>query len=62
MNGEARALRKLAEQLEQLVRESEMASLAWPAVSMLCDYLTCRARVMELEGRRAEGDDTDYGD
>jgi hypothetical protein len=48
MNGEAKALRKLAERLEEVVRESEISSMAWPAVSMLCDYLTCRARNIEL--------------
>jgi len=54
MNGEARELRQLAEKIEQVTRESTVASIAWEQMRALCDYLTLRARVMELEGR---GDD-----
>ena len=51
MNGEARELRDLAERIEQVTRESTVAWIAWEQVRALCDYLTLRARVMEIEGR-----------
>lgn len=51
MNGEAQELRKLAQRIEQVTRESMVSSIAWEQVRALCDYLTLRARVMELEGK-----------
>jgi HPt (histidine-containing phosphotransfer) domain-containing protein len=63
MNGEARQLRELASRLEQVCRESDVASMAWDQVRVLCDYLCLRARVMELEGARlSEEPHQDYGD
>ena len=59
MNGEARDLRDLAQKIEQLVREHQAHSMAWEHTRAFCDYLTCRARVMELESQlntsRVEG-------
>jgi len=55
MNGEAKELRDLARKIEQLTRESKVQSIAWEQVRALTDYLTLRARVMELEGKR-DGD------
>ena len=52
MNGEAKELRELVRQIERLVSESRIHSIAAPAVNALCEYLTLRARVMELEGER----------
>lgn len=49
MNGEARELRELARKIEQLVSESRIASIAMPPTQALLDYLTLRARLMELE-------------
>jgi len=54
MNGEAQELRKLAQRIEQVTRESMVSSIAWEQVRALCDYLTLRAKVMELEAARAE--------
>lgn len=54
MSSEARELRELAERIEQVTRESLVASIAWEQVRALCDYITLRARVMDLEGARAE--------
>jgi hypothetical protein len=54
MNGEARDLRQLSMRIEQLVRESRCSSIAWEQTRALCDYLTLRARVMELEYERDE--------
>ncbi len=51
MNGEAKELRELARQIERLTSESQISSVAMPAVQALIEYLTLRARVMELEGR-----------
>ena len=52
MNGEAKELRELVRKIEQLTNDSRIASLAMPAIQALCEYLTLRARVMELEGER----------
>ena len=52
MNGEAKELRELVRKIERLTADSRIASLAMPAVQSLCEYLTLRARVMELEGER----------
>ena len=49
MNGEAKELRELVWKIERLVSDSPISSVAAPAVKALCDYLTLRARVMELE-------------
>lgn len=54
MNGEAKELRALVLEIEALVSASRIASIAGPAVAALCDYLTLRAHVMELEGRLSE--------
>ena len=63
MNGEARQLRELAGRIERVTRESTVASIAWDQVRALCDYLTLRARVMELEGEKlSEEPYQDYGD
>ena len=54
MNGEAKDLRDLAWRIEQVTHDSRCSSIAWEQVRALCDYLTLRARVMELT---AENDD-----
>ena len=51
MNGEAADLRQLAARIEQVTRESMVASIAWEAVRSLVDHLTLLARTMELEAR-----------
>ena len=51
MNGEAKELRELARQIERLTSESRISSVALPAVQALIEYLTLRARVMELESQ-----------
>ena len=55
MNGEAKDLRDLARRIEQVTQEHNASSMAWEQVRALCDYLTLRARVIELEGQR-DGD------
>jgi hypothetical protein len=50
MNGAAQDLRRLAARIEQVTRESPAAAIAGEQVRALADYLTLRARVMELEG------------
>ena len=63
MNGEARQLRELAGRIEQITRESSVSSIAGEQVRALCDYLTLRAKVMELEGDKlSEEPYQDYGD
>jgi hypothetical protein len=52
MSGEAKELRELARKIERLVSESRVSSIAWEQTRALCDYLTLRARVMELEAER----------
>jgi hypothetical protein len=52
VNGEAKDLRELARQIEEVVRQSRAQTIAWEQVRALTDYLTLRARVMELEGER----------
>jgi len=42
-------LRRLAFRIEQVTRESPVAAIAQDQVRALCDYLTLRAKVMELE-------------
>ena len=54
MSSEARELRELAERIEQLTRDSRVCSVAWEQTQALCDYLTLRARVMELEAEKEE--------
>ena len=51
MNGEARDLRNLAMKIEQVCRESKAHSMAWEQVRAMCDWLTLRARVMELDAK-----------
>ena len=63
MNGEARQLRELAGRIEQITRESSVGSMAWEQVRAICDWITLRAKVMELEGAHlAEEPYQDYGD
>jgi len=52
MSTVAKELRILAEQISQLTMMAHVASIAGPAVNALCDYLTLRARVLELEAER----------
>jgi hypothetical protein len=52
MNEVAKELRELARRIEEVVRESSVMSIAMPAAYALTDYLTLRARVMELEDER----------
>lgn len=52
MSGEARELRELARDIYALAGQSRVHSIAAPAVQALCDYLSLRARVMELEAER----------
>lgn len=52
MKSEARDLRDLALEIEDTCRRSRAYSMAWPAVTALSDYLSLRARVMELEDSR----------
>lgn len=54
-SSEAKELRQLAAQIEQVTRESRISSVAWSAVQTLVDYLTLQAKVMELEQRPREG-------
>ena len=51
MNGEAKDLRKLAQRIEQVTRESPVHSIAWEQTRAICDWLTLRARVMELDAK-----------
>ena len=51
MNGEARDLRKLAQRIEEVTRESPVHSMAWEQVRAMCDWLTLRAKVMELDAK-----------
>ena len=48
MNGEAKELRALADRIEEVARNSNMQASVWEQVRALCDYLTLRARVIEL--------------
>jgi hypothetical protein len=52
MSGEAKELRELARKIEQLVSGSRISSVAMPPTQALLDYLTLRARLMELEAER----------
>lgn len=45
-------LRELVWKIEELVRESRVASMANEPVRMLADWLTLRARVIELDRER----------
>jgi hypothetical protein len=49
MSSEAKDLRDLAWRIEQVTHDSRCSSIAWEQVRALCDYLTLRAKVMELE-------------
>ena len=51
MSGEAADLRVLAARIEQVTRESMVASIAWEPVRALVDHLVLVARLMEIEGR-----------
>ena len=48
----AQELRELARDIYALTGTRRIASLAWPAMNALCEYLALRARVMELEEER----------
>ena len=50
MSEEAKELRELARDIYALVGARRIASIAWPAMNALCEYLTLKAKVMELEG------------
>ena len=54
MSNVARDLREISMRIEQLVRESRVHSIAWEQTRALCDYLTLRAKVIELEAEREE--------
>jgi hypothetical protein len=54
MNGEAKELRQLAQAIEQVATESRAYSMVAPQVVLLLDYISLRARIMELEGERDE--------
>lgn len=54
MNGEAKELRELAYAIEQVAAESRAYSMVADQVKTLCEYITLRARVMELQGERDE--------
>ncbi len=54
MSTPAQDLRRLAERIEAVVRDSRASSMAWEQVRTLCDTLTLRARVMELEAEIEE--------
>jgi len=45
---EARDLRDLAAKIEAVVREHRVSNVAWEQTRALCDYLTLRAKVMEM--------------
>ena len=47
-SGEAKDLRDLAMKIEQVVREHRINGVAWEQTRALCDYLTLRAKVIEL--------------
>ena len=51
MSREAKDLRDLAWRIEQVTHDSRCSSIAWEQVRALCDYLTLRARVMELDAK-----------
>ena len=42
-------LRQLARDIEELVRKSPCYSMAWAPTTMLSDFLTMRALVIELQ-------------
>jgi DNA repair exonuclease SbcCD ATPase subunit len=48
----AQELRELARDIYALAGARRIASIAWPAVNALIEYLTLQARVMELESER----------
>jgi hypothetical protein len=50
----AQELRMLAFRIEQITRESRASSIAWDQVRALCDYLTLRALVIELQTANKE--------
>lgn len=45
----AQELRALVQELEKACHRSPVNSVAWPAVSALCEYLALRAHVMEID-------------
>jgi len=47
----AAELRELAAKIEAVTRDSRVCGVAWEQVRALVDYLTLRARVIELEAR-----------
>jgi hypothetical protein len=51
MSNVARDLREISMRIEQLVRESRVHSIAWDQTRALCDYLTLRAKVIELDAK-----------
>ena len=55
MDGVAAELRELAAEIERVTRESRVCGVAWEQVQALVDYLSLRARVIELEARVPPG-------
>jgi hypothetical protein len=51
----AAELRELAAEIEAITRDSRVCGIAWEQVRALVDYLTLRARVIELEARLPPG-------
>lgn len=49
MTTAAQDLRALVRELENVCRRSPVNSMAMPAVNALCEYLSLRARLMEIE-------------
>ena len=56
-NGVAAELRELAAKIEAVTRDSRVCGIAWEQVRALVDYLSLRARVIELEARVPAGAD-----
>jgi hypothetical protein len=60
MSDEAKDLRDLAAKIAEVVREHRANTIAWEQTRALCDYLTLRARVIEL-GDELRRRDRDFG-
>ena len=48
MKSESKDLRELVRLIEEVCRAHRAYSMAWPAVSVLSDYLCLRAHIMDL--------------
>jgi hypothetical protein len=60
MSDEAKDLRDLAAKIAEVVREHRANTIAWEQTRALCDYLTLRARVIEM-GDELRRRDRDFG-